>query len=591
MNRRSLAWLFVFTLVVAAGCGHVSKNMGGGEKPPDKAIPDCVKAGDQTEKGDILAAGCYTLSRPGERAKRRDLFFAGEYDFIRKRRGNNWPPVAPEQGRPADLVGLALSGGGMRANAFHLGILSGLYETPIPGSNEKNKNLLDRVDYISSVSGGTWALAAYLFNDDRCDGTTIFRRCAGCGAINDRVPHFLVNRQGEMHRENWRKEIGHDFVAGSNYQYSELPDLAFLDSKPYFIINATHSAMSRETGSERNFNFQFTRDSLGTVVDCLSETGKTLCGQARKFRWLSLGQGLGTGFFVNNPKGGKGGFDLLVNDFLQGSEFNREIHVADILAASSAVVDKLYGSYLKVEPKGGCDRHWYEKNRIRSQYRLSDGGKSENIGVLSLVERGVQIIVASQIAEDVHHLNHWWEKEKRLGPEFGDLDMLTDQIETLFGYAIGPKKKEPDLRENESNTEAIETGIKKGEIIVQSIYRKKSDDTPAGKILFVKPTYDNIEGFKDWLKEERKQSADPDHNLYADMIRAIKKDEEEYNSKKGDYLTRHSSRFPQNPTFCDEYDMDLIRAYYLLGRYIVRKKETGLGNMILEEVGLSDPKK
>ncbi len=43
-----------------------------------------------------------------------------------------------------DLVGLALSGGGVRSAAFNLGILQALYE----------KNTLNKVDYLSTVSGG-----------------------------------------------------------------------------------------------------------------------------------------------------------------------------------------------------------------------------------------------------------------------------------------------------------------------------------------------------------------------------------------------------------------------------------------------------
>jgi hypothetical protein len=52
------------------------------------------------------------------------------------------PVLAPAEG--ANVVGLALSGGGIRSAAFCLGALQALYQTRV----------LDRVDYMSTVSGG-----------------------------------------------------------------------------------------------------------------------------------------------------------------------------------------------------------------------------------------------------------------------------------------------------------------------------------------------------------------------------------------------------------------------------------------------------
>lgn len=426
------------------------------------------------------------------------------------------------------MIGLALSGGGMRANAFHLGILSGLHDTELPES--EGKSLLDRVDYLSSVSGGTWAAAAYLFNDDACDKTTIFRRCSHCGPINDRVSHFLVNRQGEMHRENWRKEIGHDFVAGADHRYDELPAVASLNRKPYFIINGTHSAMFRETGSERNFNFQFTPDGLGTVVDCQSRTEKPLCGPARKFRWWALNHGTGAGFFINNNGDGDNGFDFLVNDFLQGGQFSRHLHVADVLAASSAVVSKMYGFYLKVVPKADHDPAWYKTNRMRTQYRLSDGGKSDNTGVLALVERGVKLIVASQIAQDIHGLDK--DDPERQGPKFGDLNILAEQVSTLFGITM--------------ETAAIERQIaQENRLFASSCYVKECDFAEAGTILFVKPTYQNIKPFMDWLKEKYQSGPVNDQELYHDVLTAIEEDAKEHRKKRAGIPSATPRVFPR----------------------------------------------
>ena len=79
------------------------------------------------------------------------------------------------QGKPADetarsqkrenLVGLAFSGGGIRSATFNLGVLEGL----------KQLDLLKKIDYLSTVSGGgyigAWFSANCLRNENTPDGT------------------------------------------------------------------------------------------------------------------------------------------------------------------------------------------------------------------------------------------------------------------------------------------------------------------------------------------------------------------------------------------------------------------------------------
>ena len=56
------------------------------------------------------------------------------------------------------LVGLSISGGGARAAAFTLGVLAELQML----HTADGSNALERVDFMSSNSGGSWAVAAYL---------------------------------------------------------------------------------------------------------------------------------------------------------------------------------------------------------------------------------------------------------------------------------------------------------------------------------------------------------------------------------------------------------------------------------------------
>jgi NTE family protein len=71
--------------------------------------------------------------------------------------------VSPEFGREVDtfyddtVIALSFSGGGTRAAAFSYGVLTGLDQTPMPN---RPISLLDRVDFVTGVSGGS-VLAAY----------------------------------------------------------------------------------------------------------------------------------------------------------------------------------------------------------------------------------------------------------------------------------------------------------------------------------------------------------------------------------------------------------------------------------------------
>jgi NTE family protein len=57
-----------------------------------------------------------------------------------------------------DLVGLSFSGGGTRAAAFSFGVLTEMEHTPVRGGGT---SMLDRIDFISGVSGGAVTAAYY----------------------------------------------------------------------------------------------------------------------------------------------------------------------------------------------------------------------------------------------------------------------------------------------------------------------------------------------------------------------------------------------------------------------------------------------
>lgn len=89
----------------------------------------------------------------------------GTYVFSRsdfaalKERGYQFRPISVSIARPAGRprrIGLALSGGGSRAIAFHLGCLRAMHD----------RGLLPQLDVISSVSGGSVITAMYAYSND-----------------------------------------------------------------------------------------------------------------------------------------------------------------------------------------------------------------------------------------------------------------------------------------------------------------------------------------------------------------------------------------------------------------------------------------
>jgi NTE family protein len=64
-------------------------------------------------------------------------------------------------GRHEDLVVLAFSGGGMRAAAFAYGVLEALRRIELVASDGSKLRLLDEVDVITGVSGGSFTALAY----------------------------------------------------------------------------------------------------------------------------------------------------------------------------------------------------------------------------------------------------------------------------------------------------------------------------------------------------------------------------------------------------------------------------------------------
>lgn len=195
----------------------------------------------------LLASGCasYVLNQP--------------LAYYNDKAGYRFPESASSGSKAAAnsdslFVCLAFSGGGTRAAAFAYGVLEKLRNTPIRWEG-KTVSLLDEVDCISGISGGSFTAAYYgLF------GKRIFE---------DFRERFLDRDiQGELFRLalnplNWprlaspkfnRIDLATELYDETIFDHKTFDDLSLRGNRPFIILNATDLANGQA--------FEFTQDQF-----------------------------------------------------------------------------------------------------------------------------------------------------------------------------------------------------------------------------------------------------------------------------------------------------------------------------------------
>ena len=144
-----------------------------------------------------------------------------------------------------NLVILAFSGGGTRAAAFSYGVLEELRRTEIVGAQGNRMRLLDGVDVITGVSGGSFTALAYgLYGDqlfDRYEQDFLKRNVQG-----DLVSRFFSPRNWSA---LWSEGWGRSEMAAEMYDEYLFHGATFrdLDRRDGPLIMATATDIS--TGS------------------------------------------------------------------------------------------------------------------------------------------------------------------------------------------------------------------------------------------------------------------------------------------------------------------------------------------------------
>jgi NTE family protein len=182
-------------------------------------------------------------------------------DNFDKDKGYRFQNLPLQENSDSLFVILAFSGGGTRAAAFSYGVLEKLRDTEIIWEGKK-KRLLDEVDIISSVSGGSFTSAYYALYGDKifADFESRFLKEDIQGAL----------AKGLFSPLNWIRLASANFdridMAAEYYDEHIFNHHAFKDlqkRKPFVLINATDMTMGAR--------FEFTQDQFDFLCSDLSE--------------------------------------------------------------------------------------------------------------------------------------------------------------------------------------------------------------------------------------------------------------------------------------------------------------------------------
>jgi len=287
--------------------------------------------------GAALATGCshfghYPVNAPLEK-------YTPGYGYIAQNLG--------QAGNSEDLMlVLSFSGGGTRAAAFSYGVLEGLRATEVPIGGKKRR-LLDEVDVISGVSGGSFTAAYYGLYGDRI--------------FEDYESRFLKkNVQGDiltamfLNPVNWfrlsspifdRSDLAAEYYDENVFDRKTFGDI--LERKgPLILINATDMSM----GSR----FVFHQRYFDAICSDLSKFPV-----ARACAASSAVPGVLTPITVKNYAGSCG----FVLPTMRGTE-SRNFRVREMREHMELVLDVKKKSY----------------------FHLIDGGVADNLGLRSLEE-------------------------------------------------------------------------------------------------------------------------------------------------------------------------------------------------------------
>jgi predicted acylesterase/phospholipase RssA len=309
--------------------------------------------------GTIIDTTVATVRRPVA-----EYVFLGAHKYDNPS-GEPWRGLADDRGRDFgnELVGVAVSGGGSRSAYFLACVLDEMRSIEIPAQASAagpTHNLLDEIDYLSSVSGGSLASAYYTLHRPSPSDPAALDAFFGDFRADMRR-HFELRSVGRMvFGLRWLPLLltyyhrGH--VMASTWDANFFDDATFADLPPppppypSLIVNAT----SYSSGQK----FLFTRLPTARFDDSLV------------FARLREGRLIVEGFDPSHRPLRSVGFDTLDSDI--GS-----YRISHAVVASAGVPNLLGPVVLKSQARSDDDDHFVA---------LGDGGIYDNYGLETLLQ-------------------------------------------------------------------------------------------------------------------------------------------------------------------------------------------------------------
>jgi hypothetical protein len=377
---------------------------------------------------------------------------------------NEWEYNRHNKNQPPQL-GLALSGGGIRSAAFSIGVMKGLHK----------REILDNVDIMSAVSGGSYALSWYyvqqlkpeinqsdLFSEENLNKLAAkgkmyrYAEIAGSAAVNLiwSPVNFLLNGLFASNTNTTSSRAYYEHVIKRTF-YSD-PDRSLLslnnaiiqaptlkkfrtsiidDNLPYFVISTTADIdidKSYFKSRLKNAVFEFTPLRIGsdgfgyedefpdyTIADAVSISGAALDSSQVPGKFESLLASMlnmDQGYYIKNYADKK----------------------------------KKYRFFKKITP---FPFHYlWEENSHRRDHKgmdiyLTDGGHSENLGAYSLVRRfSGHIIIVDAEYDKKYEFDAYHRLKDAIKNEM-HAELIVEDIENRC--VDGKMEKDEDATKNE----------------------------------------------------------------------------------------------------------------------------------------------
>ena len=296
--------------------------------------------------------------------------------------------VTETAGKNSDhlFVVLAFSGGGTRAAALSYGVLRQLRDTkfhvndatgePIecsppesPACKQSERTLLDEVDVISSVSGGSFTSAYYALN-----GREIFNPA---GPFHKDFLYHPVQRDllatSVYHPQNWNRLRARTEIAANLYAAHVFGDKTFGDLKsrprPYLIVNATDMS----TGSR----FEFTQEQFDLLCADL-DSFPIARSVAASSAFPGLLNSMTIDSFNANATDGGCSYD--------GPGSHTEVEATTLPPLEKDWVDRARQGDRRSDQFYAAEQVLAYKDPSRRHLHLLDGGLTDNIGARAVIQ-------------------------------------------------------------------------------------------------------------------------------------------------------------------------------------------------------------